>query len=512
MLAELKTRASRWFLKDPSVVPACGGVTHRHLEAALDWLNQHSSPQGLLEHNKSNRVYPEVTGYTIPTLLHIGERSLARFWGKALVDLQLPCGALPAPGSQLPYVFDTGQVVRGWLALHPLLPELSEPIRRACDWLLECQDRSGRLTTPDQSYWSTQDGRGVPEAVHLYCLGPLLEAGALLGVPAYVQAANRATESYLEDMSVTSWHSLSHFLGYIIEALIELDRPELANNLLDQVERQQRHDGAIPAYPGESWTCSTGTAQLALSAYRLGRCSMADRAMANLCDQQTETGGFLGSWGRRATYFVDREIAWAAKYFIDAALAGIGADFESQVHAFPTQIDCADGRLVEVTSFLSSTESLSVLDAGCGRGRFLNALQSALPQHRYCGMDLANNMLSDVVEGIDVCQGGLLKTPFEDATFDRVICVEALEHVVFAANAVRELCRITKPGGRVLIIDKNDVNKGALETKTWERWFGVGEVCGLLSDYCDHVAAKPVAHGGKVHPDNLLVAWSGRVR
>ena len=53
-------------------------------------------------------------------------RVIAAEWGRALLRWQLPCGALPAPGSRLPYVFDTGQVVRGWVSLLPGMPSSSK--------------------------------------------------------------------------------------------------------------------------------------------------------------------------------------------------------------------------------------------------------------------------------------------------------------------------------------------------------------------------------------------------
>lgn len=512
MLAELKHIATRWLTNDHLELPAWGGVTAPPLEAARDWLLRYSSAQGLFEHHHSTRIYPEVTGYTIPTLLDIGERELACSWAHGLVDMQLPCGALPAPGSQLPYVFDTGQVIRGWLALLPQVPELSEPVGRACDWLVQQQETSGRIPTPDNTYWATPDGKTIPEAVHLYCLWPLRQAGLYLGIDRYTQAADEALTFYAGDNHVKTWQCLSHFTGYIAEALIELGRLQLANALMDSVEQHQRPDGSIPAYPEVSWICSTGLAQLALAGYKLGRVEFADRAVACLCRRQHESGGFVGSWGPGASYFVDQQIAWAVKYFIDAAMAGIQADFEANVQVFPTDIKPDDGRLISAMELVASDRSLNVLDAGCGRGRFLTALKTAYPQHRYTGMDLADGMLTNMPDGVTVCTGSLLRTPFDEATFDRVLCVEALEHSIFAANAVRELCRITKPGGRVLIVDKTDEHWGVMQTKPWERWFGASEVCDWLSRYCDDITVEPVSHGGRVRPDDLLLAWRGRVR
>lgn len=41
--------------------------------------------------------------------------------------------------------------------------------------------------------------------------------------------------------------------------------------------------------------------------------------------------------------------------------------------------------------------------------------------------------------------------PFADHTFDTVICMEGLEHLIQPATLISELCRICKPGGRIII-------------------------------------------------------------
>ena len=43
------------------------------------------------------------------------------------------------------------------------------------------------------------------------------------------------------------------------------------------------------------------------------------------------------------------------------------------------------------------------------------------------------------------------RLPFADASFDRIICTETLEHVADAQLALRELARVLRPGGRVAV-------------------------------------------------------------
>ena len=41
--------------------------------------------------------------------------------------------------------------------------------------------------------------------------------------------------------------------------------------------------------------------------------------------------------------------------------------------------------------------------------------------------------------------------PFADAEFDSVLCLEGVEHIVNSSALIRELCRVTKSGGRIII-------------------------------------------------------------
>jgi SAM-dependent methyltransferase len=48
--------------------------------------------------------------------------------------------------------------------------------------------------------------------------------------------------------------------------------------------------------------------------------------------------------------------------------------------------------------------------------------------------------------------------PFLDGEFDTVLCLEGVEHVMDSTALIRELCRVTKPGGRVIVSMPNIQN------------------------------------------------------
>jgi malonyl-CoA O-methyltransferase len=290
----------------------------------MGWFRQHLvADQGIIVHTKELVPYPEVTGYFVPTLYNWGERDLARRCTRWLLSVQMSNGAFPAPGGT-PYTFDTGQVMRGLCAALDDMNDIEAPLRRACDWVVKQVAPDGRLTTPSTELWT-----GIAnDLIHTYVLPPLAEAGRLLGVPDYGEAAQFVLSYYKKQETLVPFNRLSHFHAYAMEALCELGEVDLARRGMAEVERCQRRDGRIPAYPDVDWICSTGMAQYAVVWYMLGNRQPADRAIHYLERIQNRSGGFYGSYGNGAKYIPGAEISWAVKYFLDAHLRRMRLDGE----------------------------------------------------------------------------------------------------------------------------------------------------------------------------------------
>jgi SAM-dependent methyltransferase len=101
-----------------------------------------------------------------------------------------------------------------------------------------------------------------------------------------------------------------------------------------------------------------------------------------------------------------------------------------------------------------------VLDAGCGEGRHCFGVISRGAMA--VGFDLDFDAMRDASKRLrgearaagtvgEMSQGNIYKLPFPDATFDRVICSEVMEHVHSYERAGAELARVTAPGGRLAI-------------------------------------------------------------
>nr|HEX4312565.1 class I SAM-dependent methyltransferase [Kofleriaceae bacterium] len=106
-------------------------------------------------------------------------------------------------------------------------------------------------------------------------------------------------------------------------------------------------------------------------------------------------------------------------------------------------------------------EPLRVLDVACGTGRTLHQLARAHPQMRLYGVDLspayvrrARERLRDVGE-LTLAVDNAERLPWADATFDAVTSVYLFHELPRNArrNAMRELARVCKPGGVVVVED-----------------------------------------------------------
>ncbi len=123
---------------------------------------------------------------------------------------------------------------------------------------------------------------------------------------------------------------------------------------------------------------------------------------------------------------------------------------------------------------------MTVLDLGCGEGR--HAFEAYRRGARVVALDwgapevgTTKRWLGAIAEAgeapagarYEVVRGDLRHLPVPDASVDRVIASEVLEHVPDDARAMAEIARVLKPGGRVAV--------------TVPR-FGPERVCWALSD------------------------------
>jgi len=120
-----------------------------------------------------------------------------------------------------------------------------------------------------------------------------------------------------------------------------------------------------------------------------------------------------------------------------------------------------------------------VLDVGCGRGLLLNYAAKKLSSGKAIGLDLwqtedlsgnalevtlSNARRENVVDKVEVRSGDMRKMPFPDESVDIVLSNIAVHNIVDQTGreqAIREISRVLRPGGRAVIADFRHVEEYA---------------------------------------------------
>lgn len=120
------------------------------------------------------------------------------------------------------------------------------------------------------------------------------------------------------------------------------------------------------------------------------------------------------------------------------------------------------------TTFLAETlrprAGNRILDVGCGTGiGEVSLSRLRLSQLQLVGVDLLLDRVRDASAAARGMNARVLYAaadachlPFADALFDSTYCVAVLQHIRDIGRAVAELARVTRPGGRVLVVEPDN--------------------------------------------------------
>jgi demethylmenaquinone methyltransferase/2-methoxy-6-polyprenyl-1,4-benzoquinol methylase len=157
------------------------------------------------------------------------------------------------------------------------------------------------------------------------------------------------------------------------------------------------------------------------------------------------------------------------------------ADLEKQPHEIAAMFDGVARRYDLTNTILSfgqdrgwrraTREALGlgpgqrVLDVGAGTG--VSTVELATSGAYAVGLDLSIGMLQAgrrVRPDVPLLAGDALRLPFADESFDAVTISFALRNVVDSAAALRELARVTRPGGRLVVCEFSHPTNAAFRT------------------------------------------------
>jgi len=154
-----------------------------------------------------------------------------------------------------------------------------------------------------------------------------------------------------------------------------------------------------------------------------------------------------------------RDSQWKDTAGIDLAKA---RELAARLEARGKAADEIDARSAYL-DLLGIREGERVLDVGCGSGVVSRAIAARVgAEGRVVGLDPSEALLSvaretanasDVGARIDFRAGSALRLPFPDASFDAAIAVTVLAHMHHGADAIAELLRVVRHGGRVGVFE-----------------------------------------------------------
>lgn len=350
-----------------------------HLQGAMQWLCRAQDISGCGGISSMYSFYwgwlppyPETTGYIIPTFLRYAfissddnyiERAI--MMGDWEIKIQLPCGGIRGARelSTTPIVFDTGQVILGWVYLFKKTKQhrFLEAAIKAADWLLSIQDNDGN--------WRKYTYRGIPHAYNTKVAWSLFEICEVTNNEKYRAAAEKNILWALSLAEENGWFRQmgitmdeippTHRIAYTLQGLIESSsylaediKKKVAGIVLKAAEniirvfeiggksRFYSKSTYLKAAFNSKWeskdnySCLTGNAQLAIVFLKLFKINN-DRKFLNmackLIEQLKETqdldcknpgirGGIAGSypiWGKFVKFAYPN---WATKFFADSIM------------------------------------------------------------------------------------------------------------------------------------------------------------------------------------------------
>lgn len=308
--------------------------------------------------------YPETTGYIIPTFFavarHLNNDSFAQRALKMAdweIDIQMEEGAVMGSvvtAKPTPAVFNTGQVIFGWLAAYKQTDDSKyiETAGRAGDYLLSVQASDGS--------WQKGDSNFALKGATTYntrVAWALIELGIKTKKDKYILAGKKNIELALSKQLENGWfkenclndpeNPLLHTIVYATRGMLESGicfndsaYIDAAIKTLDALINCQRNNGGISGrlnshwHPVADWDCLTGDAQVAIAWLRAhaitGEKKYKEAAKLTIdFVKKTQNlehpnpgirGGVKGSFPFDGEYGRFKMLNWAAKFFCDALM------------------------------------------------------------------------------------------------------------------------------------------------------------------------------------------------
>jgi SAM-dependent methyltransferase len=482
-----------------------------HIELAADWLLKAQEVGEDTGYSRGfylykggwDKSYIETTGYIIPTMLDVADYLDDRTYfysaqkaGEWLLEIQKPSGSFSGIDDEKELVFDTGQVLYGLIALYEnkrisknLNDAYYKAIENAASWLCSVQDEDGS--------WTKYGYQGIGHTYYTRVASILYKAGVICQNNDFKSAAEKFITWTLKEQKdngffkklsfVQGEKPLLHAIIYVLEGLY--DYYILTNNkkVLEAVLKNAKilkdinlnRDLLLCSQYDEDFNCVnserciTGLAQWSSLAFKLyeetkddGYLVCAEKSLYYLKSKQFKNNDYLvgslpGSvpfWGEYAQFSA---VNWGVKFFIDAMLEyqkyekdlatqsslWIGECFKFASGVVSNSFTSTGKKYIDfLTAYIE--ESNSVLDLGCGEGKYIRYFKDIYKDKNFLGIDpyFYDNSL--------VKKGDIYNINIEKR-YDLIYTIEVLQHVKYIDMALENIYSTLDDNGFFIICDRN---------------------------------------------------------
>lgn len=137
------------------------------------------------------------------------------------------------------------------------------------------------------------------------------------------------------------------------------------------------------------------------------------------------------------------------------------------------------GRLKSVLEMMGDLKfkgkETKILDTGCASGWFISEVARRFPQYNFFGVDIYEKAIEQARKyypGISFSCVDAHHLSFPDNSFNMVICMNVLEHVVNPQQILKEIKRVIKSGGKVIIGMDSENFLFSMSWYLWKKFSG----------------------------------------
>lgn len=134
----------------------------------------------------------------------------------------------------------------------------------------------------------------------------------------------------------------------------------------------------------------------------------------------------------------------------------------------------------EVIGIILKEKPKNLLDLGCGNGNILNALFDKKIECKLSGVDLSSEMIKESRRRLDktitLKEGDAEEIPWDDHTFDCVLCSMSFHHYIRPEQVLSEIKRVLKPNGLFILGDPTmEIELMRIVYNVFSRWSKEGD-------------------------------------